>query len=383
MRDRPVLNIALPTIGFVFGLALWSVVFEDWRPTISPLDERTRQSTGPQPQPLWASWSSLDTIFVFGDSNSETYFDPLLTPQPDAALPFGNTLRLPNSTSPPPTKWIQHLALSHNASALSVFDLARNNASVERYAYTTHPPGRIRQAQDVTGSLIEDVTFNEQVDQFQLWYTTDRWKTQLTNWTAPTSLFTLWFGMNDIDEAVMRGTPMATHPIFASYMASLERLYTAGARNFLLLNTPPMERIMPDPYLFVRQNVRDFNAQLRRLQRKLLARHRDATVFLFDAHTLLADALDEPSHYPETAGLVHLDQTCPSYWWGLGDRDEALQLCGQPRDKYFWHSHLNISAPVHELLGRQVAAACFGEDGAWGLCSTSADGDENAQGKQA
>jgi len=46
---------------------------------------------------------------------------------------------------------------------------------------------------------------------------------------------------------------------------------------------------------------------------KLARRHKDATLFLFDAYSLFNDALDQPNAFVPTAELRNVTAYCPAY----------------------------------------------------------------------
>lgn len=56
-----------------------------------------------------------------------------------------------------------------------------------------------------------------------------------------------------------------------------------------------------------------FNVQLRALVHGMGLRHPDATSFLFDANSLFAEVLDDPSQFTETAGIMNVTACCQSY----------------------------------------------------------------------
>ncbi len=49
------------------------------------------------------------------------------------------------------------------------------------------------------------------------------------------------------------------------------------------------------------------------MREKLAKRHNDVTMFLFDAHTLFNEALDQPKAFVPTAELRNVTAYCPAY----------------------------------------------------------------------
>jgi len=59
-------------------------------------------------------------------------------------------------------------------------------------------------------------------------------------WTADTSLFAIWLGVNDVGNSYYTANVSAAllPKIMDSYFSQVEILYEAGARNFALLSVP-------------------------------------------------------------------------------------------------------------------------------------------------
>ena len=93
----------------------------------------------------------------------------------------------------------------------------------------------------------------------------------------------------------------------------LYQLYSWGARQFLLLNVPPIDRAQEDRKGEIRRDVYEFNAHLERMHAKLVSRHPDAAFYLFDINTLWSEALDKPTKFTQTSKLKKLDEPCDIY----------------------------------------------------------------------
>lgn len=107
--------------------------------------------------------------------------------------------------------------------------------------------------------------------------------------------------------------------IFSVYSGLVDELYTAGARNFLFLNVPPIERAP----LTVEEGeeameledtmVRDFNARLEGLAENMRSNYTGTFVVEFDYHTLMGEVMDDPTAYPETAVYKNTTEYCVAY----------------------------------------------------------------------
>lgn len=97
------------------------------------------------------------------------------------------------------------------------------------------------------------------------------------------------------------------------------QLYQSGARNFLFLNVPPIDRspgtISQGVFasLFEAATVKDFNSRLANLAQTLRSAHADSTVFYFDTNLLFTRVLDHPSSYTQTEGYRNTNSFCVSY----------------------------------------------------------------------
>ena len=61
------------------------------------------------------------------------------------------------------------------------------------------------------------------------------------NWTAGNSAFVVWFGINDVANTADQkelGLEDLYNKVVKSYLTSLDKLYDAGARRFLILGLP-------------------------------------------------------------------------------------------------------------------------------------------------
>jgi len=76
---------------------------------------------------------------------------------------------------------------------------------------------------------------------------------------------------------------------------------------------PPIERILGDKTGRIRRDISEYNPRVERMRGKLARRHKDATLFLFDAYSLFNDALDQPNAFVPTAELRNVTAYCPAY----------------------------------------------------------------------
>lgn len=138
-------------------------------------------------------------------------------------------------------------------------------------------------------------------------------------WEPSTSLFGIFIGINDVRKTYDGDWATINAKVFKAYSGLVEELYKAGARNFLFLNVPPVDRspsgiaLSDDLRKAYAQDIAAFNKGVLNIATSLSNKHADATVFHYDAHTLFSDVLDDPSKYPETASYKKLTEYCKKY----------------------------------------------------------------------
>lgn len=97
------------------------------------------------------------------------------------------------------------------------------------------------------------------------------------------------------------------------------QLYGSGARNFLFLNVPPIDRT---PGSLVLSDIErrlqaayigEFNFRLGALVYNFVQRYPDATAFSFDTNYLFTQALDNPTRFHETEEYRNTTHYCAAY----------------------------------------------------------------------
>ncbi|KAL8826832.1 MAG: hypothetical protein Q9170_007256, partial [Blastenia crenularia] len=266
--------------------------------------------TAPTPLPIggWPGWNNIDKLFVFGASYTTTGFDWLNYPQPSPSTPLGNTYRGTTLSNGP--NFITYLTTTFNASMVETYNFAAAGASVDYIASSNNP-----YAEHEIKYPHNDM-FKQVRNDFMTTYT-PLLHSQKTPWSGASSLFISFFGINDClsyyrNDGQIEAT---TDRIFVQYMARLAQLYDAGARNFLLLNTPPLALA---PYFntgetqsghhdrltetqraadrrLIATTVSEFNSRFPSLVAGFKASHPDATLFYYDTHKLFTDLQTQPS----------------------------------------------------------------------------------------
>ena len=172
-------------------------------------------------------------------------------------------------------------------------------------------------------------------------------------WDPSKTLFSTFFGINDI------GFGLDTVSSLKVYGALLDQLYKYGARNFLILNVPPLERApvaVQAGQQSIEQHARavsDWNRLLAPVAQNLSATYPDVKAFVYDTYSLFNEILNSPSSNKETAGLKNTTTYCQTY----SDHPTTKNApeCGVPEDEYFWLNGLHPVWPMHHALAESVA----------------------------
>ncbi|KAL9052485.1 MAG: hypothetical protein Q9206_004301, partial [Seirophora lacunosa] len=291
-------------------------------------------TAAPAPSSQWRGWEQIDRIFVFGASYAATGYNWLEEPVPSPQHPLGNSNRCKTSSNGP--NLATYLTTTFNASKILTYNFAFPGASIDERA--THP--ELPQT-DKDGKKISRNDLVGQIDgAFIPHYTPNQKEAPKTVWSGDASLFISFFGINDILSSYRDHSTATTDRIMASYAASLDRLYAHGARNFLLLNIPPMpdapyfktgetasghgdDGLTPSARADDRRNVApavaDLNSRFPALAAAFQQRHPDATLWYYDTHALFARMMAQPAvtlRYTAAYGLQpirELHDSCEFY----------------------------------------------------------------------
>ncbi|KAH7319004.1 cellulose-binding GDSL lipase/acylhydrolase [Rhexocercosporidium sp. MPI-PUGE-AT-0058] len=211
-------------------------------------------------------------IFSFGDSYTSTNFD-INGPQPCPENPLGNTDLGNHQTSAQGPVWIEFLTTKYNTDPVLTYNFAVGGASIpDNYTYQ-----------------VENL--------YQPKYTRERF------WHGSQTLFTSWIGINDVSDAWIHKDMSMLLRRLDQYTDLLEQLWDTGARNFLIVNNPPLDR---SPFIqggdeksiaHYAACIKVFNDNLPKHVVAFQDKHPDGTVLLYDVHKFFSKVLDDPKAY--------------------------------------------------------------------------------------
>jgi phospholipase/lecithinase/hemolysin len=153
-------------------------------------------------------------------------------------------------------------------------------------------------------------------------------------WRSDETLFVFFFGINDVNGAVMQARNSTSNTtnsdaatfldstlsrIVSAYDRHIETLYTSGARNYMFLTVPAIHRAPAsvvqgeEVVEALRVAVLDFNDRIRNMVVEMLRRHADAAAFILDTFALFDEVLDEPESRVETGVYRNTTGFCEAY----------------------------------------------------------------------
>ncbi|EPS43688.1 hypothetical protein H072_2301 [Dactylellina haptotyla CBS 200.50] len=289
-------------------------------------------------------------LFVFGDSYTSTGFNmtngsPLPTPE----NPMGNP-PFPGWNSANGPNWVDYLTFTYNSSLLQTWNLAYGGATIDSALVT---PWR------------DDVlSLKQQVQDLFLPYLStppDRSAhSPFPRWKSDTSLFLTWIGINDIGNSWWYQNTTFHDVLMDEYFLNMGSLYDAGARNFVFINVPPVDRspLMLDQGDWStsteKMMLKDFNDKLVTRVANFEKEHRGTSTWVFDSVSIFNYILD----HPETAEWDFKNVTgyCDSYQNGTPEWDTFAPECTYPVDEYFWLNSLHPTHWVHNQVAKKLAA---------------------------
>jgi phospholipase/lecithinase/hemolysin len=227
--------------------------------------------------------------------------------QPAGGGPLGNPQpNGPGYTSSNGPNWVDFLTTKYNESLLLTYNLAYGGATVDSALVAPYLPTVLSVSQQVENEFFPNYASSP----------------ASAPWKATDTLFGIFIGINDVGNSYWRGsaaTKILNDEIFAVYEGLMEMLYNIGARNFLFLNVPPVDRSPltmgqgTASQVAEKADIEDFNNRISGLAGTLKERHGDVNVFAVDTYELFTDVLDKPSSYAQTALYKNTTAYCSAY----------------------------------------------------------------------
>ncbi|KAK0381155.1 fungal cellulose binding domain-containing protein [Colletotrichum limetticola] len=294
----------------------------------------------------WPGFANVKHAFVFGDSYSQTGFNTSLE-APNPANPLGNP-SYPGWTSCNGPNWVDYLTVKHNASLLYTYNLAYGGATVDA---------------DLVKPYADTVLTLK--DQVQTLFSNAYAAKTAPAWTGADSVFAFWIGVNDIGNSYWNGadaTSALNTKIVDVYQGLAKELYEAGARNFVWLTTPPVDRTPmllaenADAQKLCKDDVADFNGRVNAMAKNVTT-WEGANAWVVDANGVFNGVLDNVAKFDATKGYKNTTGYCDAYKDGTTAQDTLIDSCTYPVNEYFWLNTLHPTYPIHDAVAETVTSA--------------------------
>ncbi|KAI0042426.1 carbohydrate esterase family 16 protein [Auriscalpium vulgare] len=279
-------------------------------------------------------WGSTKNLFVFGDSYTTTGWN----------ISAGILSPVPGFTSSNGPNWVQALTARYNVTDTAVFNLAYGGATIDSKLVTPYLP-----------------TVQSVVTQVGLWKQFLSPPPAEARWTGDDSLFAIWIGSADVGNSwswTNVSGPAFHTTLMNRLFGQIDTLYASGARHFLFLDVPPLERTPlfieqgSAAVALVRKQTLDYNAQLTARAHAFAQTHRDATATVFRASDIFNTLLDNAG----TLGFVNITGYSEAY--ENGTPTQTTQAVGfAPVSSFFWLNTLHPLFTVHDILAKAISTA--------------------------
>ncbi|KAF7363023.1 Carbohydrate esterase family 16 protein [Mycena venus] len=282
--------------------------------------------------------------FPFGDSYTTTGFDPNST-LPTVGNPLGNP-PFPGFTGGGGENFVGYDTVTFNKSTIMTYNYAYGGATID--------------ANLVVPYLPTVLSLTDQVNEFLAGAAK---KPATTPWTSANALFTVWIGINDIGNSYGNGGDRdafvhilrhTTECIFRTGTEALVRDFVynislkltqrsgAGARNFLFINVPPIDRsplMLAEPaasQALEKTVIAGFNTKLAAQISSFKANNSGVTTWLWDSNAAFTTILNAPTQF----GFV-----------------DAVSF-GNTGD--FWGNNYHPSSAAHQIFAKQISTLLAG-----------------------
>ncbi|KAK7032147.1 hypothetical protein VNI00_013321 [Paramarasmius palmivorus] len=268
--------------------------------TVVPTSPPSSTTSNPAPTSSAPS-TGTNYWFSFGDSYTSTSFD-INGAKPAPGNPLGNPA-YPGGTTTGGENWIDYNTARLNKSLTLTYNFAVSGAVIDNNIVSPIFPG------------LKSMT--DQVNQFLSALGN---KPASAPWTSDNALFSVWIGINDIGSTYSQGGDRGAFSdrLLTAEFAALQKLvgyltilniplltlgvqYDVGARNFLFINVPPVNR---SPMMISNSGasteatvITGHNSRMATKISSWAASNSGVKTFSYDSWSAFTKILDSPSSY--------------------------------------------------------------------------------------
>lgn len=281
------------------------------------LKTTTKAATSTNPASTGSSGTTgLKNIISFGDSYSQTGFDPTST-LPNPSDPLGNPT-FPGYTTTDGKNWLGYYITSYNTSLVYDYNFAYGGATTDSSIVTPYEPTVL--------------SFVDQIGQFEASLAK---KPATAPWTSDNTLFAVWMGVNDVGNAWYESNwTSILSEIMTQYFNQTQYLYNAGARKFLFLTVPP---IYETPNVIAqgatvqageKTAIAQYNAALQSSAASFAGKNSGIKYWVLNTTTPFQTALDNPTKYGAPDATCYNGDGVSCLWFN--DVSEFFQISWRP-----------------------------------------------------
>ena len=269
-------------------------------------------------------------LFSFGDSYTDTGFEITGT-QPSPSAPLGNPAYGLAESYPYRGDWsggpnyIDFLTTTYNTSLVLNYNFAYGGATISN---------------SVVPSASNIHTLQQQIEN----YFAPKYATmgsQAADWNSGNAVFSILIGINDVDASHATTDPAVQIPkLMNAYFTYVGELYNAGARKFLFISVPPVDRspaFAGTDTANQSQTIDAYNVQLAAEIQSFAAAHADVVASTYDFHAFMTQVLDAPATY--------------------GFQDATCSGAGESRCVWWNYTNLHTTSTFQQVLAQDMTGA--------------------------
>ncbi|KAI1787659.1 fungal cellulose binding domain-containing protein [Ganoderma leucocontextum] len=275
------------------------------------------------------SLSRANFWFVFGGSYTTVGFNANGT-LPAPGNPLGNPA-FPGKTVTGGTNYVDVLTTELNRSLTLTYDYAVSGATVDESIVKLGTGSRSLKVQ--IGDFLQGAGQ----------------KPKSAPWTRESALFSIFIGINDVLASYRNGgdRDAFNDVLMDAYFGQVQRLVSrlasdAGARNFLFIDVPPVERAPASlnnnatDRLLEKNTIIDYNSKLADRAKAFQAKYWGVKTWVWDSNGAINNILDNYEKY----GFTNITS-----WGGPGD---------------FWGNNYHPSSTAQTIMAKDIAAVVNG-----------------------
>ncbi|OUM56137.1 carbohydrate esterase family 16 protein [Piromyces sp. E2] len=171
-------------------------------------------------------------------------------------------------------------------------------------------------------------------------------KKALRTWASKTSLFAIWFGSNDIiymNRSQGTSSTDVIDNILSTKFQKVQELYEHGARHFLFIYVPAIERspLNKDNSLyFANADTTYYNNKVKTFASNFASTHPDTNVLVYDAYMEYNYIMDHKDEF----GIENIADSC----------EDTGSKCDDKDSTFFWHDKIRPSVRVQEAVAQDI-----------------------------